>query len=84
MKEFNVKVRTFRGYMIAPREKAIPRAKAMIREIIEDGFGEEQQFATFLHCDTNENLGMLKIEDGNLIGLDLDMRIATIKALLDK
>ena len=83
-KEFKVIVRTFRGYDVAPREKAIKMAKAMINEIIEDGFPTENQWAQFIHEDTKENLGMVHVTCGVLEGLDLDNRICTLKALLDK
>ena len=81
-KEFKVVVRTFRGYTTAPREKAIKVAKAMITDIIEDGFSEEHQWANFIKEGTQENLGLVKMTDGTLVGYDLNPRIATLKALL--
>lgn len=81
-REFRVIVKTFRGYSIEPREKAIKRAKQMISDIIEDGFGEGYQWARFEHELTLEHLGMIRMENGVAIGDNLDMRIATIKALL--
>ena len=84
MKEFNVRVESTNNFRIVPREEAIKEAKRQIKSMLEQGYRLPFIFVNFYHEETKEHLGSVKLinkEDIELV--DVDMRICTIKALLN-
>lgn len=69
---------------VVAREEAIKEAKRQIKDLIDSGYTKNQIRCSFYHESTGELLGNVELVDGETIQLlNVDNRIATIKALLD-
>ncbi len=85
MKEFNVRVESMADFRIIAREEAIREAKRQIKCMIDKGYTKKQIWVNFYHEETNEPLGCVElIDQDNIQLINVDNRIATIRALLSK